>query len=277
MRILARRILPLTAFGLAWACHAESLPLWEAGAGIAALSAPDYRGSDERTTYYLPLPYVVYRGEFLKADRNGVRASMFAGERFELNLSANATLPVNSRDNAARRGMENLRPAVEIGPTADFSLWQSADRRAKLDFRMPVRAAFTIESSPRHIGWLAAPALNLVVHDPAGMQGWRLGMLAGPLYGSRRYNGYFYSVGAQQATVDRPAYSAAGGYAGTQFTLTLSKRFRRFWVGAFVRQDSLAGAVFDDSPLVRRRSAISAGFGISAIFGASSTSVEAAE
>jgi hypothetical protein len=35
--------------------------------------------------------------------------------------------------------------------------------------------------------------------------------------------------------------------------------------------------VFDDSPLVRRRSAISAGFGISAIFGASSTSVEAAE
>ena len=37
-------------------------PLWELGLGVAALRLPDYRGSDQSSTYLLPLPYVVYRG-----------------------------------------------------------------------------------------------------------------------------------------------------------------------------------------------------------------------
>jgi outer membrane protein len=42
--------------------NAEPLPLWEVGAGIGALSVPDYRGSEARSTYVLPAPYFVYRG-----------------------------------------------------------------------------------------------------------------------------------------------------------------------------------------------------------------------
>ena len=259
------------------ASHAESLPLWEAGVGVAAISVPDYRGSDVRSNYLLPLPYFVYRGQFLKADRNGVRASMFENDWLQINLSVNATLPVSGKNNPARRGMENLRPAVEVGPTFDMTLWQSPDRKRKLDFRVPLRAALTVESQPKHIGWLTAPALNLDWRDPAGMSGWRFGMLAGPLYASRDYNRYFYSVSPSQATADRPTYSATGGYSGTQFTLALSKRFPNYWVGAFVRQDSLRGAVFTDSPLVRRLNTISAGVAISAVFGASSTRVDAPE
>ena len=53
--------------------HAEQLPLWEAGLGVAGISFPDYRGADERQYYLLPMPYLVYRGEFLKADRQRVR------------------------------------------------------------------------------------------------------------------------------------------------------------------------------------------------------------
>ena len=53
--------------------HSEEKPLWEAGLGIGALAFPDYRGSDEVNTYPVPLPYFVYRGKFLKADREGVR------------------------------------------------------------------------------------------------------------------------------------------------------------------------------------------------------------
>jgi outer membrane scaffolding protein for murein synthesis (MipA/OmpV family) len=253
--------------------HADTLPLWEAGIGVGALSLPDYRGSDVRDTYVLPVPYFIYRGEFLKADRNGVRGTLFSSNKVEVNVSLNATLPVNSRNNPARRGMADLKPTVEIGPTLDVNLWNSADRQMKLDFRAPLRTAVTVESSPKSIGWLFSPNLNLDIRNPAGLLGWHLGMLAGPVFANRKYNTHFYSVTPADATAVRPAYSASGGYSGSQFTIATSKRFRHYWVGAFMRYDTLAGAVFEDSPLVKKRSAVSAGFAVSWVFGESSTLV----
>ncbi len=256
---------------------AASLPLWEAGAGIAALRLPDYRGADQHTAYVLPIPYFVYRGEFLKADRNGVRGTLFDNDKVELNLSLNGTLPVNSRDNLARSGMRNLKPTVELGANLSINLWQSATQDFKLDFRAPIRTAVTVESSPQQIGWRFAPNLNLDIKNPAGLPGWNLGILAGPLFDSRRYNAYFYAVDPSQATATRPVYTASGGYSGAQATLALSKRYAGTWVGGFLRYDTLAGAVFEDSPLVRQRSAVSAGVAVTWIFGESATRVQADE
>lgn len=254
---------------------AEQLPLWEAGLGVAAVSLPDYRGADTSRTYVLPAPYFVYRGEFLKADRNGVRSTLFNTDRVELNLSLNATLPVSSKNNTARQGMSSLRPTVELGPTLSVNLWNAPSGKMKLDFRTPLRTAVTIESSPRQIGWLFGPNLNLDVRDPLGMSGWNLGMLAGPNFQSRSYNSYFYSVGASDVTGTRPRYDAPGGYAGSQFTAALSKRFERYWVGGFLRYDTLGGATFQDSPLVQRKNAVSAGVAVTWVFGQSGTMVEA--
>ncbi|RJG07659.1 MipA/OmpV family protein [Noviherbaspirillum cavernae] len=257
------------------AAHAEQLPLWEAGLGVATISLPNYRGADESGTYVLPAPYFVYRGDFFKADRDGIRSVFFESERVEVNISLNATLPVDSKDNPARRGMSDLKPTIELGPTASFTLWRTPGDKVKLDLRTPVRAAITIESSPKTIGWVFSPNLNLDIKDPAGLAGWNLGMLAGPLFQSRKYNDYFYSVGAADATAARPAYSAPGGYAGSQFTMAMSKRFPRYWVGGFLRYDTLGGAAFEDSSLVRKRSAVSAGVAVAWVFGESSTRVEA--
>lgn len=254
---------------------AESLPLWEAGLGVAAISLPDYRGADTSRAYVLPAPYLVYRGAFLKADRNGVRTTLFDSDRVELNLSLNATLPVSSRNNAARQGMSNLRPTVELGPTLSVNLWNAPSGKMKLDLRTPLRTAVTIESSPRQIGWLFGPNLNLDVRDPFGMSGWNLGMLAGPNFQSRDYNRYFYSVGTGDVTATRPRYDAPGGYAGSQVTAAVSKRFERYWVGAFLRYDTLGGASFEDSPLVQRKNAVSAGVALTWVFGQSSTMVDA--
>lgn len=259
----------------AFPAAAEPLPLWEAGLGLAAISLPDYRGADTSRAYVLPAPYFVYRGEFLKADRSGVRSTLFNTERVELNLSLNATLPVSSKNNAVRQGMASLRPTVELGPTLSVNLWNAPSGKMKLDLRTPLRTAVTMESSPRQIGWLFGPNVNLDVRDPFGMPGWNLGMLAGPLFQSRRYNSYFYGVGAGDATAARPRYEARGGYAGSQFTAAVSRRFDRYWVGGFLRYDTLGGASFEDSPLVQRKNAVSAGVAVTWIFGQSSTMVDA--
>jgi hypothetical protein len=187
-------------------------------------------------------------------------------------LSVNATTPV--RNDRERNGMPNLKSTVEFGPSLELHLLRSDDARIKFDLRMPLRAAFTVEASPRVIGWTFTPRFNLDVADPLGFTGWNLGLLTGPLFADRRYNDYFYTVAPRYATAARPVYQAVGGYAGTQVIAAGSKRFPHFWVGAYMRYDTLSGAAFVDSPLVQRKSYWSAGFGISWMIHRSSTMVE---
>jgi outer membrane scaffolding protein for murein synthesis (MipA/OmpV family) len=280
LKTIAR--LPAAAVALAGVltlpvCHAETRPLWEIGAGLSVLGMPDYRGSDVTNRHVLPIPYLVYRGELLKADQGGLRGLLYDIERLEVNISLNGTLPAIDGDNPARQGMDELRPTVEVGPTADFHLWRSADRKTKLDLRLPVRTAITVESDPRQIGWLFSPNLILEVKEPAGLPGWNLGLQGGPYFNEREYNAYFYSVSPAEATAERPAYAAPGGYSGSQVTLTLTKRFPRYWVGGYVRYDYLSGAVYEDSPLVETQNAVAAGVGMSWIFGESARRVEVSE
>jgi outer membrane scaffolding protein for murein synthesis (MipA/OmpV family) len=276
--ISCRAALPPTCAALVLASgltHAASLPLWEASIGLVGIVVPDYRGADSTTSYLLPTPYFVYRGEFVAADRGSVRGLRYKSEKGESNLSVNGTLPISSDNNAARQGMESLRPVVEVGPSVNATVWRSADEKQHLSLRAPLRAALTVESSPRHTGWLLSPNLLLEVHDPAGFGGWRLGMQAGPIFQSRRYNNFFYTVTAVDATASRPTYQPSGGYEGSQFTLTLTKRYPRWWVGSFVRVDQLSGASFNDSPLVKQCSAVAAGLAMAWVFGESSTRLEA--
>lgn len=246
-------------------------PLWELGIGVAAVRFDNYRGSDKTNTYVLPLPFVAYRGRFLRADRDGARAILFAGRRVVVDVSLGASVPTKSKDDEARRGMPDLAGTFEIGPNLNVELWESSDRKLKLDLRLPVREAITIERSPHAIGVTFSPNLNLDVRGFAGS--WNLGMLAGPLFADRRYHRYYYSVAPEFATATRPAYDAPGGYAGWRATVALSRRLGSFWVGGFLRYDDLHGASFAPSPLVRKENTVTAGFGISWIFAISSQRV----
>jgi len=251
---------------------AGTLPLWELGIGVAGFRFDDYRGSDHTNTYLLPIPFFAYRGPILRADREGARAVLFEGRRVTVDLSLGASVPTKSEAEGARSGMPDLAGTFELGPSFIVELWQSGDRKLKLDLRMPVREAITLERSPRAIGLTFSPNLNL---DIGGLPGrGNLGLLAGPLFADRRYHEYFYGVAPEFATATRPAYEAPGGYAGWRATAAFSRRFgTSAWFGAFLRYDDLHGAVFADSPLVRRQSTVTAGFGISWIFATSSQRV----
>lgn len=275
---LHRRLIPLAALLLTGGpAIATDKPMWELGIGMSALSFPDYRGSDESGFYAVPFPYFVYRGTFFKADRHGIRGTFFDSDRVELNVSVGASLPVSSDENRARQSMPDLQPTVEIGPSLDLNLWRTDDRHYKLDLRLPVRTVVAVKGGMDGIGWVFSPRLNLDISDVGGMTGWNLGLLAGPMYGSERNHDYFYSVAPQYATADRSSFDAQGGYAGSQFLMSLSKRYPRYWLGAFARGDSLKGATFVDSPLVKREDYFAAGVAIAWVLGESSTRIEAAE
>ena len=246
-------------------------PLWELGVGIGELRLPDYPGADVSRTYVLPWPYIVYRGTWLKADRDGARALLIDTARFTLDLSATAHPPTRSSDNAARQGMPDLPGTFELGPNVNLTLAQSAARHWRLDLRLPLRGALTLQRSPQFAGATFTPNVNLDLGG--GPKRWNVGLLSGPVFATQRYNALYYGVDPAYASPTRAAYPARGGYSGWQSVASSSVRWGAAWVGAFVRYDRLQGAVFDDSPLMRRRGSLTMGLGVSWILASSSTLV----
>ena len=181
---------------------AADLPLWELGLGVAGLSLPHYRGAEKSTRWLLPVPYAVYRGEVLRANRDGVKAMLIDSERVDFDLSLAATAPSRSADEPARAGMPDLKGTLEFGPNLNVRLARGPGW--KLEARLPVRAAFTLQSSPQSIGWAASPNIN----GDHRVGDWNIGVQVGALWGSRRLHGYFYDVDPAYATSTRPAYRA---------------------------------------------------------------------
>jgi outer membrane scaffolding protein for murein synthesis (MipA/OmpV family) len=259
---------------------ARDLPLWEAGGGVTGLVLPDYRGSDRLRGYVLPFPYLNYRGDMLKYERERLRGKFFGTDFVELDFSLNGSPPVKSENNDARRGMNDLDPTFEIGPALRFNLFESADKRREVSLRLPIRMAVATDfSHVKGIGYTFSPSLGYDVRNVRlfGNPGWNVGAFGTWLYGSQKYHDYFYSVRPEYAVSGRPSYAAGSGAAGWNVTATLSKRFDRFWIGGFLRYDTVAGASFEESPLVRRTANVFGGVAIGWIFAQSKSRVDALE
>jgi len=249
------------------AARSAEKPLWELGVGFATLLLPDYRGSDEYRVYPLPYPYVVYRGDFLKIDQNQISGRIFKTDRVLLDVSIYGYVPVESKHNNARQGMPDLDPTFEIGPSLKISLLESKEDKYLLNITMPVRAVFSTDfSSVSYEGWLISPRINFEKNDIIPETGLNLGISAGPMFADKGYHEYFYTVDHAYATATRPAYYAGGGYSGTSLTAGLSKGYKQFILNAFVSADFLQGAVFEDSPLVKRKTSFMTGISLAWIF-----------
>lgn len=252
------------------------VPKWELGLGISALTLPDYRGSDRQRSYVVPFPYATYRSPRFTADRSGLKAELLDRGRLEVDMSLAASVPVSSRGNAARTGMPRLRPTLEIGPQLVARLWQADDGSRSLKAQFPLRYVFEVGRRPSDVGLTFNPRLVYDIQNVAGLAGWNLGVVAGPMFGTRRHHDFYYSVDAGFATDSRPVYRARGGFGGYQLTLAVSRRFTHHWFGGFVRADWLDGASFVDSPLVMRRQNLAAGFAFSWILAESAERVRLA-
>jgi outer membrane scaffolding protein for murein synthesis (MipA/OmpV family) len=269
MRLRYRVVIALLFFSflLPGSAICEEKPLWELGVGLGLLQMPDYRGSDENRLYLLPYPYVVYRGDILKIEEQRVSGQIFKSDRISLDFSGYGAVPVKSSNNTARAGMPDLDPTFELGPALKIKLWESKADKYKLDLALPVRALFSMDfPSVSREGWVFGPRINFVKDDLIPDTGLNLGISAGPMFADSGYNAYFYTVEPAYATAERPAYSAGGGYSGSTLTVGLGKEYKQFIFNAFLSTDFLQGAVFENSPLVKRETSFMSGVSVSWIF-----------
>jgi outer membrane scaffolding protein for murein synthesis (MipA/OmpV family) len=275
---MKRFLLILFLFGL-WGytapALAKQLPLWEGGIGGTALLMPDYRGSEESRWYFFPFPYVVYRGDILKIDKEKISGVIFKTKRLQLDLSFHGSQPVDSSKNKARQGMPDLDPNIEVGPCLQVLLAEDKTAEYKVTLTFPVRAVLASDFSRiYYAGYNFTPRLNIDQFN-IGKKGWDFGLSIGPIFGDKVYHDYYYKVDPAYAAPGRPAYSSKAGYGGLQCTLYLGQQFKKLVWGMFVRGEDLRGTAFSESPLLKNSFSFMGGVYFSWIFMESKTMVEA--
>ncbi len=245
-------------------------PLWEIGLAGAVISTPHYVGSDQRYTLPLAVPYLIYRGEFLRADRDGVRGRLLETNGLSLDLDFSFGLPVKNNNNA-RQGMPALHLTGQVGPQLN---WVITDRdEDKLSLHLPYRIA--VDTSQTFLGWVTEPALRYERYDILPeLEKVMLRLEGGLLYASQRFNRNYYGVDPIYATATRPAYVAKKGLHSYYLDTILRYKYDEdLSIGVVVRMRTLAPGVNADSPLVRKNFYLSTGIGFAWSFWSSQEKV----
>ncbi len=226
------------------------LPLWEAGIIAGGFTQPAYPGAEDKVSLVSGLPFVIYRGEYLRMDRGTVGVRAIHTPRTELDIGFAASLGSHADQVEARRGMADLGTLVEFGPRLKVNLGNVEQDKSWSRIQIPLRGVFDLNDHLAYRGmagelqWVAEFGLpaNWVVTGNLGL-----------LYGDRMLAETWYRVTAAEATAGRPAYDARGGMMATRLSLLASHRYSndmRFL--GYLSVDSVSGSVNHDSPLVRQ-------------------------
>ncbi len=227
---------------------------WTFGLGLGNQTLADYRGSAYYKTQFSPIPFVMYRGEKLKIDRDGMRSDIWRSDRVEFNISVDAALHLRSSDNPLREGMPELGTALEIGPSLNIRL-SGDDFQAGWSLRLPVRMANSFSSDGvTPIGFLWSPKLTW--KQAAVKNAWQTTLNFGPIFADADYHQYYYGVDPDFATAQRGIYEAKAGYSGSFAKISAKRQWHQWWLASNLRYDYLGGASFLDSPMLEEKSSV---------------------
>ena len=238
---------------------APRLPLWEAGVFGAGLSQPAYPGAEDRASMLLGLPFVIYRGEYLRIDRGTVGVRAIKTPQMEVDIGFAASLGSRAADSEARHGMDDLGTLLEFGPRLKINLGDVSQGKSDSRIQLALRSVFDADDHLSYRGIAFEPQW---VKDVSLLNGWLVSTNLGAVFGDQKLVDTFYRVTPDEATQNRPAYVARSGLIALRASLFASRLLTsdlRFF--SYLRLDSLQGAANQGSPLVRRDSGWSVGLG----------------
>lgn len=234
-------------------------PLWEAGVLGMGLSHPAYPGADDQTRLLLGLPYVIYRGDYLRVERENVGVRAIKTPRTELDIGFAAAPGSQASDIEARRGMDDLGILLEFGPRLKINLGVETAGGRSSRIQLAARGVFDANDHLSYHGIAFEPQW---VKDIFLFGQWMTSISLGAVYGDQKLVDTFYRVTAAEATPSRSAYEARAGLillrAGVFASRLLDPDVRFF---SYLRLDSVEGAANHNSPLVKRDFGWSAGLG----------------
>lgn len=243
----------------ALAQDSAALPLWELGAVGLTVAQQAYPGASVQVNRGLALPYLIYRGEFLRADRGGAGIRAVRTPTFEVDVGVAGAFGFRSDEIAVRRGMPDIGILVQLGPRLKWNIGPGpANGRLRAEF--PVRGVFDLDHQLAHKGMTFEPEL---IFERSAQGGWSYSTSIGAVWGDWRLVDTFYGVAPDQALPGRPAYVADSGLITWRLAASFSRQLSRDWrLFGFARADSVAGAANESSPLVQQRTGTSIGLGL---------------
>ena len=249
-------------------------PAWEIGVLGGGGWLPDYPASDQNHANGIALPYGIYRGEtFRVGEGAGPRGLFVDMPWFELNVGLDASFPVDSDDNDARRGMEDLDYLLEAGPKLIGKLLPY-DPVNELDLSLAARVVLSTDfKSFDYQGLTVIPAITYRRKDLFDADLEAIGSI-GATFGFDGFNEYFYEVGPDDVRPDRPRYRADPGYVGSEFTIGLSWGVtERIQIFGGTQIGIWKGSANENSPLYRDDVTYAVGGGLRWTFFASDRKV----
>ena len=234
-------------------------PLWELGGVALGVSQSAYPGANQQVNRALALPYFIYRGDVLRADRDTAGIRAFKTDTLELDVGFAGAFGAGSETIDARQGMRKLGTLVELGPRLKWDLG-AAPGGGRLGAEFPVRAVLDLSDKAAHRGWSFEPKLT---YSRRSDSGWRYSASVSAIVADTRLAQTFYEVRSSEATVMRPAYAAESGLVSWRLGTAFSRSLGRDWnMFGFARLETVAGAANESSPLVRRSTGATAGLGV---------------
>jgi len=235
------------------------MPLWELGAFAVGVSQQAYPGSDQQIQRGLALPFLVYRGRFLRADRETAGLRAVRTPLYEVDIGVAGSFGSNSDEIDARRGMPDLGTLVEFGPRLKVNLGEGpGGGRWRLE--LPLRGVFDLSDRGARRGFAFEPELSFQRRTKAG---WGYAASVSAIVADQRLAQTFYGIDARYALPGRPSYEASRGLVAWRLSASFSRNFTPDWrLFGFARLDSVSGAANEVSPLVRRTNGASLGLGV---------------
>ena len=256
---------------LSFNVSAEKAPVeMEVGVGIFTLQTPHYLGSDQSETYILPMPYFYYLDENIKVDRNQFTGKLFTQGNVYFDLSASAGIKVNSEDNNARHGMEDVDWVFELGPSLKYYFDGDPQQSDFLYTELFTRKATATDfHSLTNVGWrygISSTYQNTFVLPELGQGEFELAARINVNFSDDRYLNYYYGVPESATTHTRESYFSKSGYAGTDLSAGIIYKVNQWWFAGFTRYYNYNGVEYDESPLLKTNHNWSVGIGFSWIF-----------
>jgi outer membrane scaffolding protein for murein synthesis (MipA/OmpV family) len=245
------------------AAESNDTPLWEIGLTAAGGWVPDYPAADEYHLAKLALPYAIYRGSIFRAGEEGIARGRFLRHRHvELDIGLAASLPADSDQNSARRGMPDLDTLIEVGPRLGIRL-AGLKTTSNLSLQLAVRPVMSVDwSHLAYRGIVFNPQL-VYTHRRLFNSKTRFVARLGPVFATSEFMDYFYEVDPHFATPSRPEFNAQGGYLGSRLSLSLlTSLTNRIRIFGAMRIGYYEGATNEDSPLFRDQLNVGVGLGV---------------
>lgn len=213
----------------------ETPAYWEYGVGLGYIRLEHYPGSDQFADLTLPFPTFQYRGKVLRADdRDGAHAYLLKSEKLIFEISGTGYTGLDSNQNSARKGMEDLPWLMALGPQLVYKA------TSKLDFSFGIFTAMTTDfKSTQFPGQIYQGKLRYVVEIPSSLE----------MRGHFFYNLKFATQGLQKIYYETNTYAAKQGLMSQDLSYYQSVRMGRARLYVGFSSNDYTNAANRESPL----------------------------